>query len=95
MNIAGSFSWILTGSAKGYNRQKRGRNSHHPLIAFISQTRIVANAWLRPGNTADSSNCKAFLEETFEEVLRDQKVGLLRADSGFYTDEILSYLVDP
>ena len=75
------------GSAKGYNPQKRGRNSHHPLIAFISQTRMVANAWLRPGNTADSSNCKAFLEETFEEVLRNQKVGLLRADSGFYTDE--------
>ncbi len=80
------------GSAKGYNPQKRGRNSHHPLIAFISQTRMVANAWLRPGNTADSSNCKAFLEETFEEVLKDKKVGLLRADSGFYTDEILSYL---
>lgn len=47
---------------------------------------------MRPGNTADSSNCKAFLEETFEEVLRDQKVGLLRADSGFYTEDILSYL---
>lgn len=80
------------GSAKGYNPQKRGRNSHHPLIAFISQTRMVANAWLRPGNTADSSNCKAFLEETFEEILKEKRVGLIRADSGFYTDEILSYL---
>ena len=74
------------GSAKGYNPQKRGRNSHHPLIAFVSQTRMVANAWLRPGNTSDSNNCKAFLEETFEEVLKEQKVGLLRADSGFYTE---------
>jgi hypothetical protein len=80
------------GSAKGYNPEKRGRNSHHPLIAFVSQTRMVANAWLRPGNTADSSNCKSFLEETFEEVLKNQKVGLLRADSGFYTSDILSYL---
>lgn len=80
------------GSAKGYNPRKRGRNSHHPLIAFISQTRTVANAWLRPGNTAASSNCKSFLEETFEEVLKDQEVGLLRADSGFYTEEILKYL---
>ena len=42
------------GSAKGYNPLRRGRNSHHPLIAFVSQTRMVANAWLRPGNTADS-----------------------------------------
>ena len=80
------------GSAKGYNPQKRGRNSHHPLLAFTSQTRMVVNAWLRPGNTADSSNCQAFLEETFEEVLKNQKVGLLRADSGFYTEDILSYL---
>jgi hypothetical protein len=82
------------GSAKGYNPRKRGRNSHHPLLAFISQTRMVANAWLRPGNTGDSSNCESFLEETYEKVLKEQKVGLLRADSGFYTDKILSYLED-
>ena len=80
------------GSAKGYNPNKRGRNSHHPLMAFISQTRMVANAWLRPGNTADSSSCKAFMQETFDQVLKDKKVGLVRADSGFYTEELLSYL---
>lgn len=80
------------GSVKGYNPEKRGRNSHHPLIAFVSQTRMVANAWLRPGNTAASSNCKAFMEETFQQVLKDKRVGLVRADSGFYTKEILSFL---
>ena len=80
------------GSAKGYNPNKKGRNSHHPLMAFISQTRMVANAWLRPGNTADSSNCKAFMQETFNEVLKDKHIGLVRADSGFYTEELLSYL---
>lgn len=80
------------GSAKGYNPQKKGRNSHHPLMAFISQTRMVANAWLRPGNTADSSSCESFMQETFEEILKDKHVGLVRADSGFYTQKILSYL---
>ena len=80
------------GSAKGYNTNKRGRNSHHPLMAFVSQTRMVANAWLRPGNTADSSSCKAFMQETFDDVLKDKKIGLIRADSGFYTEELLSYL---
>ncbi|SHJ56531.1 hypothetical protein SAMN04488028_101521 [Reichenbachiella agariperforans] len=53
------------GSAKGYNPNKRGRNSHHPLMAFVGQTRMVANAWLRPGNTTDSSSCKLFMQETF------------------------------
>lgn len=80
------------GSAKGYNPLKRGRNSHHPLMAFISQTRMVANAWLRPGNTADSSSCKAFLQETIEDILSEKQIGLVRADSGFYTEGILSYL---
>lgn len=80
------------GSAKGYNPNKKGRNSHHPLMAFVSQTRMVANAWLRPGNTADSSSCKAFMEETFNTILKDKKVGLVRADSGFYNEELMSYL---
>lgn len=80
------------GSAKGYNPNRRGRNSHHPLIAFVSQTRMVANAWLRPGNTAASSNCVEFMRETFDEALDGVKVGLVRADSGFYADSILSAL---
>lgn len=80
------------GSAKGYNPNKRGRNSHHPLMAFVEQTRMVANAWLRPGDTAASSSCKEFMEETFKQVLKDEKIGLVRADSGFYTEELMSYL---
>ncbi|WP_057940415.1 IS1380 family transposase [Algoriphagus resistens] len=81
------------GSAKGYNPNKRGRNSHHPLMAFVGQTRMVANAWLRPGNTADSSSsCKLFMQETFDQALKGKKIGLVRADSGFYNEELLSYL---
>ena len=80
------------GSAKGYNPNRKGRNSHHPLMAFISQTRMVANAWLRPGNTAACSNCVEFMRETFDEAMAGVKVGLVRGDSGFYTDEILNSL---
>ena len=80
------------GSAGGYKPNKRGRNSHHPLMAFVGQTKMVANAWLRPGNTGDSSSCKAFMQETFDLALKGKKVGLVRADSGFYTEELLSYL---
>ena len=39
-------------SAKGYNPNKRGGNSHHPLMDFVGQT----NPWLRPGNTAYNLN---------------------------------------
>ncbi len=51
------------GAKKGYNPKKIGRNSHHPLIAFISQTKMVANAWMRSGNTSDRNNYSNFLDE--------------------------------
>ena len=79
------------GAAIGYNPKKQGRPSHHPLIAFISQTRMVANAWMRPGNTSDLNNYAAFLQETFDEVLQDKEIGLVRADSGFYADAFLNW----
>jgi hypothetical protein len=79
------------GSKKGYNPTKRGRNSHHPLFAFVSDLRMVANCWNRSGNTASSSNCIHFLEETFE-ILKNKKVSLFRADSGFCTTKILEFI---
>lgn len=78
------------GSKAGYNPQKKGRASHHPLIAFMAETRMVINAWLRPGNTVPLSNIKGFLEETLE-ILSKIKIGLVRADSGFYADKFLKY----
>jgi hypothetical protein len=79
------------GAKKGYNPKKKGRNSHHPLIAFIDQTKMVANTWLRPGNTSDFNNYKAFLNETFDVALKDKKIGLVRADSGFYSNNFLKW----
>ena len=79
------------GASKGYNPKKPGRNSHHPLIAFISQTKMVANAWMRSGNTSDLNNYSNFLDETFDVCLKDHKVGLVRADSGFYSQKFLEY----
>jgi hypothetical protein len=49
------------GSARGYNPSKRGRRSHHPLMAFVADTRMVANCWLRLGNSSSANNVHAFL----------------------------------
>ena len=35
------------GAARGYNPNKRERPSHHPLLAFVADARMVANLWLR------------------------------------------------
>jgi len=79
------------GSKKGYNPKKPGRNSHHPLIAFISDIKMVANFWLRAGNSYTANNFKGFLCDTLEK-LKSKKIGLIRLDSGFYGKEIFNYL---
>ena len=79
------------GSVPGYNPTKQGRCSHHPLFAFISELRRVANCWLRSGNTASASNCLEFLEETFH-ILKDKTIGLFRADAGFASNSIFEFL---
>jgi len=79
------------GAKKGYNPKKPGRNSHHPLIAFVAEARMTVNFWLRSGNSYTTNNFYNFLENTFER-LGGKTVGLLRADSGFYDKKIFEYL---
>ena len=79
------------GAAKGYNPKRPGRLSHHPLLAFISDVRMIANYWLRPGNTSASTNYLAFLEDTLSR-LQGKRVGLVRMDSGFFTKDIIDNL---
>jgi len=79
------------GAKKGYNPAKRGRPSHHPLIAFIADVKLVANMWLRSGNTSSANNFLSFLDDTLSK-LKNKTVSLIRLDSGFFNADILSYL---
>lgn len=79
------------GAKKGYNPTKKGRNSHHPLMAFVAECRMVANMWVRPGNTGAASNFEGFLFDTLDK-LKGKTIGLLRMDSGFFNKEILDLL---
>lgn len=79
------------GAHRGYNPGRPGRSSHHPLLAFIAEFRLVANFWLRPGNVHSANNVLQFLESTLAH-LSGKTVGLLRADSGFFDDAVLSAL---
>lgn len=82
------------GAKRGYNPRKPGRLSHHPLLAFVSECRMVANCWLRAGDAHTANNFYNFLEDTLDK-LTGKKVGLLRADSGFFSKEIVQYLERP
>lgn len=79
------------GAKKGYNSHKPGRPSHHPIIAFIADLRLVANFWLRSGNSTSSESFVSFLEDTLQK-LGARKAALLRLDSGFYSNDVLTFL---
>lgn len=80
------------GTSKSYNPKHHGRNSHHPLLAFVADWRLVANLWLRPGASHTANNALGFLEATLEN-LDNTRVGLFPADSGFYDKTIMTWLV--
>ncbi|MEY2829595.1 MAG: hypothetical protein RIQ33_1453 [Bacteroidota bacterium] len=79
------------GAKRGYNPNKKGRSSHHPLIAFVNDVKLVANFWLRSGDTSSANNFLAFLEDTLAK-LKNKNVSLIRLDSGFFQASILDYL---
>jgi hypothetical protein len=67
--------------------------SHHPLLAFVAEARLVANFWLRPGDAHSANNVLQFIESTLHH-LGSKAVGLLRADSGFFDQAVLKLLED-
>lgn len=79
------------GAKKGYNPRKPGRPSHHPLMGFVAETNMVANYWQRSGDAHTANNLEGFLADTLSK-LAGKSIGLLRADSGFYSKSVFDYL---
>jgi len=49
------------GVKKGYNPKKRGRGSHHPLLAVLGEAYFILHGWLRSGNTRADTGVVEFL----------------------------------
>lgn len=80
------------GSLKGHNPRKHGRPSHHPLLAVLSEAHFLLHGWLRSGNCGAARGAEEFLQEALALWGQRQKIRLLRADSGFFEDRLLSFL---
>ena len=80
------------GSLKGHNPRKHGRPSHHPLIAFLAEAKLVLHAWLRSGNTGSARGVRAFLDEALAHLPPGYRLYAVRADSGFFEAAVLSDL---
>ena len=65
-----------------------------PLLAVISELKLVAQFWLRPGNAHCGNNLLSFTHELLSNLPRHVRLRLIRADSGFQYDPWLSLLED-
>lgn len=82
-------SWALLhedghqqGVAVGYTRHGL-KPCHRPLIAGLAEAKMVANYWLRSGNTACVNGAAEFLRQTVEGLPVHIRLALVRGDSGF------------
>ncbi len=75
----------------GYNPEKRGRPSHHPLLAVVAGTRLCPYYRLRPGNSHTAGEWIDAMEECQSWLGPDRTPWLNRGDLGFGGDEILSW----
>jgi hypothetical protein len=80
------------GVKKGYNPKKPGRGSHHPLLAVLGETHFILHGWLRSGNTRADTGVVEFLKEALAKLESREWIRRVRADAGFFAEELLKYL---
>jgi hypothetical protein len=81
------------GAEKGYNPTKKGRPSHHPLVAFLAQTGDCLGVVWRSGNAHTAEGAIAWIERLVER-LRSAGVEeiTLRLDKGFFSKAMVTAL---
>jgi len=78
------------GAAVGYNPQKRGRKSFHPLLAVAAGTRLCPYYRLRSGDTVTASQWESAMEQC-QQWLGRAKVWLNRGDLGLGQERICAW----
>jgi hypothetical protein len=76
------------GVAVGYTRAGL-KPCLHPLLAVIAEVRLVAQLWLRAGNSPCGGNVMAFFLDLWENLPRHIRLRGVRADAGFCLPELL------
>jgi hypothetical protein len=80
------------GACKGFNPKRKGRNSHHPLLAVLAEAHFILHGWLRSGNTGAARGIVPFLQEALALLPEGMWLRTVRADSGFFDGAFLDFL---
>ena len=79
------------GAKRGYNPKKRGRPSHHPLLAFLGSGYVV-NVWNRSGDSGTGQSAVSFFHQTRMVLGANFHINCVLCDSGFYEINFIEYL---
>jgi hypothetical protein len=79
------------GAGKGYNPEKKGANSYHPMLLFATERKLLVHSWFRTGTAYTSNGIVEFLKQAKEYIPAEIKI-LFRADSGFFNGALFDYL---
>jgi len=80
------------GALRGPNPRKHGRPSHHPLVAVLAEAHFLLHGWLRSGNCGTARGVVEFLKEALALLPERHALRVLRADAGFFDQELLGFL---
>jgi hypothetical protein len=80
------------GAERGYNPSRRGRRSHHPLLAMLAESKCILHSWLRSGNASTFRGAKEFYLEIAGSLPKGFSIRALRADAGFCSTEFFDTL---
>ena len=80
------------GAEKGFNPKKRGAKSYHPLLAFVSELKLVVNSWFRCGSAYTSNGIGEFIKQIKALLPSPIKQVFFRADSGFFNGALFALL---
>ena len=71
------------GAEKGYSTTKKGARSYHPLLIFVSETKLLYPTWFRTGSAYTSNGIVDFLKEVSTSLPENITKVLFRANSAF------------
>ncbi len=78
-------------AAIGYNPQKPGRPSHHPLACVIGGTRLCLHMQWRKGNTVSASGWIEAMEKVWTSPVAQHRIRLNRGDIGFGQEAVMAW----
>ena len=80
------------GAEKGFNSQKKGAKSYHPLLVFVSELKMLYHTWFRAGAAHTANGITEFLKEAKASLPKTIKSVFFRADSGYFGGKLFNLL---